>query len=139
MRDAQAAKLLIDRLSSRAPAFAIEQAALAGLFGEGGDVARAAARLNLYAEEGDGEWTGEPAVGEGGHGYGPGGYVFSRLRRGVSERIVLDDLLLHSADARKLAERAAALAPTAFAEPASFTRQRTRPARCVGRSTWWPR
>ena len=122
VRDAQAAKALVDRLASRAPAFAIEQAALAGLFGEGGDIARAAARLNLYAEEGDGEWTGEPAAGEGGHGYGPGGYVFSRVRRGVSERIVLDDLLLHSADARKLAERAVVLAPS-FAEPAGFTRR----------------
>ena len=122
VRDAQAAKTLIDRLSSRAPAFAVEQAALAGLFGNERDVGAAAARLNLYAEEGDGRWTGEPAVGDGGHGFGPGGYVFSRLRRGVSERIVLDDLLLHAADARKLAERSAALAG-AFPEPATFTRK----------------
>ncbi len=122
VRDAQAAKSLIDRLSARAPAFAVEQAALAGLFGNTGDVAAAAGRLNLYAEEGDGRWTGEPAVGDGGHGFGPGGYVFSRLRRGVSERIVLDDLLLHSADARKLAERASGLAE-AFPEPATFTRK----------------
>ena len=122
VRDAQSAKSLIDRLSSRAPAFAVEQAALAGLFGEGVDVARAAERLNLYAEEGDGRWTGEPAVGDGGHGFGPGGYVFSRLRRGVSERIVLDDLLLQSADARKLAERASGLAE-AFPEPATFNRK----------------
>ncbi len=122
VRDAQSAKLLIDRLSARAPAFAVEQAALAGLFGEGGDVVRAAERLNLYAEEGDGHWMGEPAVGDGGHGFGPGGYVFSRLRRGVSERVVLDDLLLHSADARKLAERAAGLVE-AFPEPANFTRK----------------
>jgi DNA gyrase subunit B len=129
VRDAQAAKLLIDRLSLRAPAFAIEQAALAGLFGEGGDVARAAERLNLYAEEGDGLWTGEPAVGEGGHGFGPGGYVFSRLRRGVSERIVLDDLLIHSADARKLGERSAVLAAI-FPSPATFTRKEaSRPVR----------
>ncbi|WP_158915417.1 DNA topoisomerase (ATP-hydrolyzing) subunit B [Caulobacter sp. S45] len=122
VRDAQAAKLFIDRLSSRAPAFAIEQAALAGLFGEGGDVAKAAMRLNLYAEEGDGQWTGEAAQGEGGHGFGPGGYVFSRIRRGVSERIVLDDLLIHSADARRLIDRAPALAAS-FAEPAVFTRR----------------
>jgi DNA gyrase subunit B len=122
VREAQAAKLLIDRLAARAPAFAIEQAVLAGLFGENGDPAKAAARLNLYAEEGDGEWTGEAAQGESGHGFGPGGYVFSRVRRGVSERIVLDDLLIHSADARRLAERAATLA-SSFAEPASFTRK----------------
>ena len=122
MRDSQAAKALIDRLASRAPGFAIEQAALAGLFGNVGDAAVAAARLNLYAEEGDGLWTGEPAVGDGGHGFGPGGYVFSRLRRGVSERIVLDDLLIQSADARKLAERASALA-LAFPELGTFTRK----------------
>ena len=124
VRDAQAAKSLIDRLSQRAPAFAVEQAAMAGLFGEGGDIERAAERLNLYADEGDGRWTGERAVGGGGHGFGPGGYVFSRLRRGVSERIVLDDLLIGSADARKLAERAPALA-AAFPEPATFTRKDT--------------
>ncbi len=122
VRDTQAAKSLIDRLASRAPAFAVEQAALAGLFGEGGDAALAAERLDLYAEEGDGRWSGEVAQGLGGHGFGPGGYVFSRLRRGVSERIVLDDLLIQSADARKLGERALALA-AAFPEPATFTRK----------------
>jgi DNA gyrase subunit B len=122
VREAQAAKQLIDRLAARAPAFAIEQAVLAGLFGENGDPAKAAARLNLYAEEGDGEWSGEAGQAESGHGFGPGGYVFSRVRRGVSERIVLDDLLIHSADARRLAERAALLGPS-FAEPAVFTRK----------------
>ena len=122
VREAQAAKVLIDRLALRAPAFAIEQAVLSGLFSEGGDLVKAAAHLNLYAEEGDGEWVGEHAQGEGGHGFGPGGYVFSRMRRGVSERIVLDDLLIHSADARRLAERAAVLAPN-FVEPGTFTRK----------------
>ena len=122
VRDAQAAKSLIDRLSSRAPGFAVEQAALAGLFGNIGDPKAAAERLNLYAEEGDGRWSGEPAVGDGGHGYGPGGYVFSRLRRGVSERIVLDDLLIQSSDARKLADRASVLS-MAFPEPARFIRK----------------
>ena len=122
VREAQASKQLIDRLAARAPAFAIEQAVLAGLFGENGDPVKAAARLNLYAEEGDGLWSGEPAVNDSGHGFGPGGYVFSRVRRGVSERIVLDDLLIHSADARRLAERAALLGPS-FVEPAVFTRK----------------
>src|SRR6185295_4752742 len=51
-----------------------------------------------------------------------GGYVFSRMKRGVSERVVLDDLLLHAADARRLAERAAAMAET-FEKPASFLRR----------------
>jgi len=111
---ARGARASIERLSSRAPGFAIEQAALAGLFGESIDFAEAARRLNLYAEEGDGPWSGER--GEG------GGFVFSRIKRGVSERIVLDDLLLHAADARRLAERAATLADS-FTGPATFSRR----------------
>jgi DNA gyrase subunit B len=105
----------IQRLTSRAPAFAVEQAAIAGLFGETPDPAAAAARLDLYAEEGDGQWSAEPAVS--GHGY-----VFSRVRRGVSERIVLDDVLLHALDARRLEERAAVLSET-FSKPAVFRRK----------------
>jgi DNA gyrase subunit B len=80
----------------------------------GGDPAVAAKRLDLYAEEGDGAWSGEK--GE------LGGYVFTRIKRGVSERIVLDDLLLHAADARRLAERAKELAQV-FSAPATFTRK----------------
>jgi DNA gyrase subunit B len=111
---AKTAQANIERLASRAPAFAIEQAALSGLFGEVRDPVRAAARLDLYAEEGDGRWTGEA---------GPdGGYVFSRVRRSVSERVVLDEVLLHSADARRLAERAAELADN-FAAPATYRRK----------------
>ncbi len=111
---ARQAKANIDRLSTRAPAFAIEQAALAGLMEEGGDLERAARRLDLYAQDGDGPWSGEPAVG--------GGYVFIRSKRGVSERIVLDEAMLHSADARRLAERSASLSET-FASPAIFRRR----------------
>ncbi|MBC6981485.1 DNA topoisomerase (ATP-hydrolyzing) subunit B [Caulobacter sp. 17J80-11] len=114
VREARAAKSLVDRLSARAPAFAIEQSALAGLFAEGGDPAAAAARLNLYNEEGDGPWTGER--GE------QGAVVFSRVRRGVTERVVLDDQLMHSQDARRLAERAAGL-KDAFAKPGVFRRK----------------
>jgi DNA gyrase subunit B len=122
VRDSRAVKALVERLSTRAPAFAIEQASIAGLFGDKPDVAAAAKRLDGYAEEGDGTWSGEAAVGEGGSGYGPGGFVFSRIKRGVSERIVLDDLLIHAADARRLAERAASLAET-YATPGVFRRK----------------
>jgi DNA gyrase subunit B len=109
------ARANVERLASRAPSFAIEQAALAGLFADGGgDVGVAAKRLDLYAEEGDGAWTGEK--GEA------GGFVFSRVKRGVSERIVLDDLLLHAADARRLADRAKELSEV-FSAPATFTRK----------------
>jgi DNA gyrase subunit B len=114
VQTARAAKANIERLAARAPAFAVEQAALAGLLGNAEDVTEGARRLDLYAEEGDGAWEGER---------GPaGGYVFSRVKRGVSERIVLDDLLLHAADARRLAERAAGMAEM-FAKPATFTRR----------------
>jgi DNA gyrase subunit B len=109
------AKANVERLAARAPAFAIEQAALAGLLHEGAeDIAAAATRLDLYAEEGDGAWSGEKSP--------VGGYVFSRIKRGVSERIVLDEMLLHAADARRLAERADELAKI-FPGPASFVRR----------------
>ena len=117
VRDSRAAKSLIDRLSNRAPAFAVEQAALAGLFGDKPDAAAAARRFDAYAEEGDGAWTGEAAASP------PGGFVFSRTRRGVSERVVLDDQTLHALDARRLAERGAALAAIFGEGPASFRRK----------------
>jgi DNA gyrase subunit B len=129
VRDAQAAKANIERLAARAPAFAVEQAAMSGLFGETPDAALTATRLDRYTEEGDGNWTGEPAVNGAGHGHGPGGFVFSRIKRSVSERIVLDDLLIQSADARRLAERAANFGAT-FAQPSVFRRRdQSRPVR----------
>src|SRR6202008_895895 len=111
---ARGAKANVERLAARAPAFAIEQAALAGLLGNAEDVAAAARRLDLYAEEGDGAWSGEHAEG--------GGYAFARVKRGVSEGLVLADLLLHAADARRLAEGASKMAET-FAGAATFTRR----------------
>jgi DNA gyrase subunit B len=118
---ARQAKANIERLSARAPAFAVEQAALSGLLGNSDDLVEGARRLDLYAEEGDGPWSGENAQG--------GGYLFQRVKRGVSEQIVLDALMLHSADARRLAERAAKLAET-FSAPAVFRRRdRSHPVR----------
>ncbi len=111
---ARQAKANIERLSARAPAFAIEQAALGGLLGNSDDLVEGARRLDLYAEEGDGTWSGEAALG--------GGYMFQRIKRGVSEKIVLDDQMLHSADARRLAERASKLSET-FSSPATFRRR----------------
>ncbi|MGH7016348.1 MAG: DNA topoisomerase (ATP-hydrolyzing) subunit B [Caulobacteraceae bacterium] len=104
----------VDRLSARAPAFAVEQAALAGLFSDPERLQAAAARLHFYAEDGDEPWVGEPAVG--------GGYAFSRSKRGVSERIVLDSAMLASADARRLAGRVAEIAD-AFVQPALYRRR----------------
>ncbi|OYW75922.1 MAG: DNA gyrase subunit B, partial [Asticcacaulis sp. 32-58-5] len=114
VRTAKAFKQSVDRLSSRAPAFAIEQAALSGLFGANPDLELAARRLDRRNEDGDGPWS--VVTGEA------GSYVFSRIRRGVTERIVLDEGLLHSADARRLAERAQTLGE-AYAEPSVFRRK----------------
>ncbi|RZJ19179.1 MAG: DNA topoisomerase (ATP-hydrolyzing) subunit B [Brevundimonas sp.] len=119
VREAKAFKAGVDRLSQRAPAFAIEQAALAGLFtdsaGELSDrAARAAERLDLYAEEGDSAWTGERGA--------QGGVVFQRVRRAVSETIVLDEVMGRSLDARRLAERAAAFEGL-FDRPAVYRRK----------------
>jgi DNA gyrase subunit B len=107
------AKANIERLSARAPSFAIEQTALAGLMGDTPDLDEAARRLNLYAQEGDGPWSGER---------GETGFVFSRVKRSVSEKIVLEDALLQAADARRLAERSALLAET-FQGQAVFRRK----------------
>jgi DNA gyrase subunit B len=114
VQSSRAAKAHIERLSGRAPAFAVEQSAIAGLFGENPDPAAAAARLDLYAEEGDGRWSGQ--AGD------VNGFVFSRIKRGVSERVVLDEVLLHAADARRLAERAPAMADS-FAGMGTFRRK----------------
>jgi len=118
VREAKAFKAGVDRLSQRAPAFAIEQAALAGLFDDDGDQAAAmtsaAARLNLYAEEGDGDWSAEAGV--------QGSVVFERIRRAVTERIVLEEPLIRSLDARRLAERAAAFEGL-FNTPAVYRRK----------------
>jgi DNA gyrase subunit B len=111
----RSAQANIQRLTARAPAFAVEQAALAGLFTDHPDPAVAAKRLDLYAEEGDGQWTGEPSAD--GHGF-----AFSRVKRGVSERIVLDEALIHASDARRLGERAKDLSD-AFGKPAVFRRK----------------
>ena len=115
------AKANIERLSARAPAFAIEQASLAGLLGNQDDMVEASRRLDMYAEEGDGRWSGERSE--------VGGYLFSRVKRGVTERLVLDELMLQSADARRLAERASKLSDT-FANAAVFRRrERSQPVR----------
>ncbi len=117
VREAKAFRAGVDRLAQRAPAFAIEQAALAGLFDEhaADDAAgRAATRFDLYAEEGDGPWSGGPGA--------QGAVAFERVRRAVTEKIVLEEPLIRSLDARRLAERAAAFEGL-FDRPAVFRRK----------------
>ena len=121
VRAAKAFKGSVDRLSSRAPAFAIEQAALGGLFGSQPDLARVARNLTRLNQEGDGQWSVEPGVSALGGG-GVGGFVFSRTRRGVQEKVVLDEALMHSQDARRMGERAEALGDL-YTDIAVFTRK----------------
>jgi DNA gyrase subunit B len=115
VREAKAFKAGVDRLSQRAPAFAVEQSALAGLFDDtAADPSKAAARLNLYAEEGDGDWAGSQGA--------QGAVVFERVRRAVTERVVLEEALIRSLDARRLAERAVAF-DGLFDKPAVYRRK----------------
>ena len=118
VREAKNFKAAVDRLSQRAPAFAIEQSALGGLFAEDVDMvgasAASASRFDLYAEEGDGAWTGAP--GE------QGAVVFERVRRAVKESVVLEETLIRSLDARRLAERALAFQGV-FDTPAVYRRK----------------
>jgi len=119
VREAKAFKAGVDRLSQRAPMFAIEQAALAGLFADDGEplaakAGKAATRFDLYAEEGDGGWAGEP--GE------QGAVVFNRIKRAVLEKVVLEEALIRSLDARRLADRALAFEGL-FDAPAIYRRK----------------
>jgi DNA gyrase subunit B len=115
-REAMAVEALIKRLHQRAPDTVLEQAAVAGAFApEAGEAeaTEAARRLNAVAEEGEATWQGR---------FDPDhALVLERTVRGVAERVVLDKLLLASADARRLADRAASLRET-YAGRASLKR-----------------
>jgi len=98
---------LIKRLHQRAPDAVLEQAAIADAFAPGAgeaEAGEAARRLNAIAEEGEATWTGR---------FDPDhALVLERVVRGVAERVVVDKLLVASADARRLADRAANLRET---------------------------
>ena len=114
VRAAKTFKAHVDRLSNRAPAFAVEQAALGGLFGGQPDLVKVATSLTRLNEDGDGPWSVEN---------GPaGGYIFSRTRRGVQEKVVLDEALMVSPDARRLGERAQGLGDI-YAEVGNYMRK----------------
>ena len=102
---ARAVKLAVQRLSARAPGFAIEAAALSGaLVTEPSDASIAATtdRLNRLADEGEDGWTGQRGDGDS--------VVFAREVRGVTETVVLNSHLRDTTDARRLHERAGTLA-----------------------------
>jgi DNA gyrase subunit B len=114
IRAAKTFKGSVDRLASRAPAFALEQAALGGLFSGHPDLDRVATALTRLNQDGDGPWKVESSE--------LGGYVFERVRRGVTEKIVLDETLMQSQDARRLGERADGLGDI-YKEVAIYTRK----------------
>ena len=106
-REAIAVETLIKRLHARVPDSVLEQATIAGAFASGAgdkEAQEAATRLNAVAEEGEDTWSGR---------FDPdGALVLERTVRGVAERATFDKLFLSSADARRLAERSAALRET---------------------------
>tara|TARA_R110002051_G_scaffold315152_1_gene393156 strand:- start:71747 stop:74182 length:2436 start_codon:yes stop_codon:yes gene_type:complete len=112
---ARAVKASVDRLQLRAPGFALEAAALSGaLVAEPTSEAieSAAQRLNGFADEGENTWVGELNADHN--------LVFSREVRGVTETVVLNAPLRESPDARRLSERALAIADV-YIGPAVFT------------------
>jgi len=114
---ARSVMLATERMTARAPGFALEAAALAGALHP--DVAQAGAdatakRLDAQADEGEDGWTGTVAP--------EGALVFKREVRGVTETVVLDEKLLASPDAKRLMERCAPLAAD-FEGPAVFARK----------------
>ncbi|MEP3072914.1 MAG: toprim domain-containing protein, partial [Maricaulis sp.] len=111
---ARGVKLSVDRLTARAPGFALEAAALAGaLVLEPSEeaVKTAAERLNAVADEGEDGWTAR--LGEEYQ------LIFQRELRGVTETVVLDANLRESPEAKRLSERAQAIAGD-YTGPAVF-------------------
>jgi len=120
--EARAMKRLLAGLHSRYNKAAVEQAALMGALrplataddptGE----ARAqelAVRMNAIAEETERSWTGRTENG---------GYVLTRIVRGVKQAVLLEVGLIASAEARRLDEHAKPLSE-AFSGPAHFVRK----------------
>ncbi len=102
---ARMVKLSVDRLTARAPGFALEAAALAGALvpdPSSDAVEDAVNRLNALADEGEDNWTG--TLGE------ENGLIFARDVRGVTETVVLDENLRISPDAKRLNDRAVEIA-----------------------------
>ncbi|MCC5981901.1 MAG: DNA topoisomerase (ATP-hydrolyzing) subunit B [Oceanicaulis sp.] len=117
VKAARGVVLATARLTARAPAFALEAAALEDALNP--DVTaeaamRVAARLNRAADEGEEGWEGLVQA--------EGGLVLKREVRGVTEAVTLDDTVLASPDARRLSERARAIAE-GYAGPLVFTRK----------------
>jgi DNA gyrase subunit B len=129
---ARTTKTSILNLAAKYPAVLVEQAAIVGALNADtlSDPAKATAaaklvaeRLDLVSNEMERGWTGLSA---------PHGLVFQRNVRGVSEEVVLDSVLVASAEARRL-DRWSKDLYTAYHLPAQITRgDDTKPVRGPG-------
>jgi DNA gyrase subunit B len=115
-------RLVLGQLHTRYDRSVVEQAAIAGalrpqIATDAENAAEVASyiarRLDAVAEETERGWQGRP---EG------GGFVFTRVVRGVKQAAALDAALLASSEARKLDELAASL-QTTYTRPASLVRR----------------
>ncbi|MFN8832125.1 MAG: DNA topoisomerase (ATP-hydrolyzing) subunit B [Labrys sp. (in: a-proteobacteria)] len=122
LEEARSARGLLGTLHSRYNRTVIEQAAIAGALDIAtvADPAKAAEaaqevarRLDRVAEEYERGWTGS---------VDKGGYLFTRMVRGVTEAHQIDAQLLASTEIRKLAERGASLRD-AYGQQAVLTRR----------------
>ncbi|MHC8507934.1 MAG: DNA topoisomerase (ATP-hydrolyzing) subunit B [Rhodospirillales bacterium] len=105
VRECAEIKASVERLARAVPTALIEQAAVLGIFDAKiltehlQDLPAAlATRLDGLADEAERGWQGELN--------NKGGFVFRRTLRGVEETHTIDETLIRSADARKLAEKA---------------------------------
>ncbi|MCP2670896.1 DNA topoisomerase (ATP-hydrolyzing) subunit B [Maricaulaceae bacterium EIL42A08] len=117
VKAARGVVLSLDRLAARAPTFALEAAALSGALHADptqDQADAAAARLARSADEGEDGWMGTVAP--------EGSLIFKRDVRGVTETVVLDQKVLESPDAKRLSERAQAIAGD-YTGPAVFRRK----------------
>ena len=101
--EARSFSTTLDGLHSRYDRSVAEQAAIAGLFdpslredasAQDDAIAKVCRRLDRVADETERGWTGARQDN--------GAYLFEREVRGVREAVILDDGLMHSADAMKL-------------------------------------
>ena len=123
VQKARDVRAVIHGMHSRYDRHVLEQAAIAGVLdaeslADPERAARAATgiaeRLDVLAEEYERGWTGRVAEN--------GNLVFERTLRGVREAAFIDDALLGSADAKRLASQAAHLAEI-YGEPAVLMRK----------------
>jgi DNA gyrase subunit B len=122
IEESRIVRQVLQSLHSRYDRAVVEQAAIAGALRpdvaedpERGPAAAAiiARRLDGIAEEMERGWTGETREG---------GYVFSRIVRGVKQVAVLDQALIASQEAKRIDERSGSLRDI-YGEPAVFVRK----------------